>query len=207
MHRGTVLAQLWTPDPAPGVFSLSQQWVAGGSGPSLQTIEGGWHVYPAFHNDPSPITRLFIYWTADGYSSTGNYNLLNQPGQPAFVQTDNTWVLGGAFPTSAAGGDQHGFLMQWYRDPANGNWWLTLQSTGNAIAVGYYPAAIYGGGALSQAAQSVDFGGEVCSQSRFEPNGSNGKRPRGLRGMAASGFPQGHCLLHFGRLGPRHLVA
>ena len=55
--------------------------------------------------------------------------------------------------------------MQWYRDPANGNWWLTLQSTGNAIAVGYYPAAIYGGGVLSQAAQSVDFGGEVCSQS------------------------------------------
>ena len=84
-------------NPAPGVFSLSQQWVAGGSGPSLQTIEGGWHVYPAFHNDPSPITRLFIYWTADGYSSTGNYNLLNQPGQPAFVQTDNTWVWAGLF--------------------------------------------------------------------------------------------------------------
>ena len=181
---------LWTPNPAPGVFALSQQWVAGGSGPGLQTIEGGWHVYPDFYNDPVPITRLFIFWTADGYQSTGNYNLLTQPGQPGFVQTDNTWVLGGAFQKdSVAGGDQPGFMMQWLRDPANGNWWLTLQGTDNAVAVGYFPAAIYMGGMLSQAAQNVDFGGETCSQT-----GSNIAGPMGSGQPASAGWQ--HAAFH-----------
>jgi hypothetical protein len=180
---------LWTPDPTPGVFSLSQQWLAGGSGPSLQTIEGGCHVYPSFYNDPAPITRLFTYWTADGYATTGSYNLLNQPGQPGFVQTDNTWVLGGAFQSvSQPGGDQPGFLMQWMRDSSNGNWWLTLQSTGNPVAVGYFPAANYGGGVLSQAAQNVDFGGEVCSQIGSGQTGQMGSGAYSSAGWQQAAF-------------------
>ena len=163
---------LWTPNPGPGVFSLSQQWVVGGNG--LQTIEGGWHVYPSLYNDAQPVTRLFLYWTADGYASTGSYNLNNRPGQGGFIQTDNTWVLGGSFQVSAAGGDQHGFAMQWQRDPANGNWWLFLQDSTNPVAVGYFPASLYGGGPLSQAATHIDFGGEVCSQSGGNQTGQMG---------------------------------
>ena len=165
---------LWTPNPAPGVFSLSQQWIAGDNGTGLQTVEGGWHVYPSLYADAQLVTRLFLYWTADGYASTGNYNLNNRPGQGGFIQNDNTWVLGGSFQVSAPGGDQLGFAMQWQRDPANGNWWLFLQGSANPVAVGYFPASLYGSGALSQAALSVDFGGEVCSQSGGNQTGQMG---------------------------------
>jgi hypothetical protein len=179
---------LWTPLPAPGVFSLSQQWIAGGSGSGLQTIEGGWHVYPNLYNDTQLVTRLFLFWTADGYATTGSYNLANRPGQGGFIQTDNTWVLGGSFPVSTAGGDQRGFAMQWQRDPANGNWWLFLQGSGNPVAVGYYPAALYGGGALSQAAQSVDFGGEVCGQPGGNQTGQMGSGQDSAAGWQAAAF-------------------
>jgi hypothetical protein len=179
---------LWTPNPSPGVFSLSQQWVAGDNGTGLQTIEGGWHVYPGLYDDSQLVTRLFIYWTADGYVTTGNYNLTNRPGQGGFIQTDNTWVLGGSFQVSAVGGDQVGFAMQWQRDPANGNWWLFLQGSGNPVAVGYFPAALYGGGALSQAALSVDFGGEVCSQTGGNQTGQMGSGQGAAAGWQAAAF-------------------
>jgi hypothetical protein len=174
---------LWTPNPSPGVFSLSQQWLAGDDGTGLQTIEGGWHVYPSLYNDPTPKTRLFIYWTADGYQTTGNYNLSPRPGQSGFVQTDNSWVIGGTFAASESGGAQRGFLMQWVRDPANGNWWLYLQGTGNLVPVGYFPASIYGRGALSRSAMNVDFGGEVCSQP-----GSGQTGPMGSGQFASAGW-------------------
>ena len=195
MYRSAVVAQSVDPEPCTGVFSLSQQWIAGGSGSGLQTIEGGWHVYPGLYNDPAPITRLFIYWTADGYSSTGNYNLLFRPGQPAFVQTDNSWVLGGAFQkTSVVAGEQPGFMMQWRLDPAQGRWWLILQGTGDPVALGYFPTAIFGGGPLSSAAESVDFGGEVCGEAGLNQTGPMGSGARN-DGLAAIGFPQGDCLL------------
>lgn len=173
----------WTPDPSPGVFSLSQLWISGDDGSGVQTIEGGCHVYPDLYNDPKPVTRLFVYWTADGYQTTGSYNLSTRPGQGGFVQVDHTWVLGGAFASSVTGGDQHGFLMQWQRDASNGNWWLFLQGSGEPVAVGYFPASLYGSGPLSQAAQHVDFGGEVCSQ-----QGDRRTGPMGSGQPASSGW-------------------
>ena len=179
---------LWAPDPSPGVFSLSQQWIAGGQGAGLQTIEGGWHVYPALHQESQPTARLFIFWTADGYQTTGAYNLSTRPGQGGFVQVDNTWVIGGAFRTSVAGGDQQGFLMQWQRDPANGNWWLFLQGTGQPVAVGYYPASLYGAGPLSDSAWSVDFGGEVCGQPNSKTTGPMGSGQQASAGWQGAAF-------------------
>jgi len=179
---------VWTPDPAPGVFSLSQLWISAQGDEGVQTIEGGWHVYPSFHNETSLIPRLFVYWTADGYNATGNYNLANQPGQPGFIQTDNTWVLGGAMLASTAGGDQQGFLMQWQRDPANGNWWLYLQGSEQPVAVGYYPASIYNGGPLASAAENVDFGGEVCSQQGSNQTGSMGSGQPATAGWQQAAF-------------------
>jgi hypothetical protein len=72
-------------------FSLSQQWYVGGTGttlPGLQTAEVGWQNYPAHYGDNN--SHLFIYWTADGYKTTGCYNL----DCVGFVQTDPNWVLG-----------------------------------------------------------------------------------------------------------------
>jgi hypothetical protein len=43
------------------VFSLAQQWYVGGSGSSLQTVEGGWQVFPAqTHREGSALYLLFI---------------------------------------------------------------------------------------------------------------------------------------------------
>jgi hypothetical protein len=179
---------VWTPNPRPGVFSLSQQWIAGNDGRGVQTIEGGWHVYPDLYNDQQPVTRLFVYWTADGYQTTGNYNLNPRPGQTGFIQVDNTWILGGAFPASSPGGEQRGFLMQWQRDPANGNWWLFLQGSGDPVAVGYYSAAQYGNGPLSQAAQSVDFGGETCGTPGSRQTGPMGSGQLASAGWQAAAF-------------------
>jgi hypothetical protein len=174
---------VWNPNPSPGVFTLSQQWFAGGSGRGLQTVEGGWHVYPALYQG-SPLARLFIFFTADGYASTGSYNLTRRPGQGGFIQTDNTWVIGGSFQASDAGGEQRGFLMQWRRSD-QGDWWLYLQGSGDPAAVGYYPRQLFGNGAMAQAAGSVDFGGEVCSQAGGRQTG-----PMGSGQFASTGWQQ-----------------
>ena len=157
-NGGASFLNLWSPVPVAGGFSLSQHWYTGGSftGNTLQTVEGGWQVYPGKYGTATP--RLFIYWTANAYVSTGCYNLDCK----AFVQTNKTWVLGGALsPVSTPGGTQYQINMQWKRDPGTGNWWLFLQGSGAQTAVGYYPKALYGVGALTQNATEIEYGGEV----------------------------------------------
>lgn len=181
-NGGRSWLNIWQPASAPGVFSLSQQWYAGGSGSGLQTVEGGWHVFPQLYNGASD-ARLFIYFTADGYQNTGSYNLTTRPGHQGFIQTNNSWVLGGSIaPVSSHGGAQKGFLMQWQRDN-QGNWWLYLGALNTGTPIGYFPVSIYGSGQLSQFAQSVDYGGEVCSN-----QGSSSTGPMGSGAQAASGF-------------------
>jgi len=171
---------LWNPDPAPGVFSLSQQWWTAGAGGGLQTVESGWHVFPQLYNGDRT-TRLFVFFTNNGYQTDANgwptgsaYNLNQVPGLGGFVQTDNTWVIGGSFAASQPGGDQQGFLMAWRLDAATGNWWLYLQAGGDAVPVGYYPGAVFRGGALMRGATRVDFGGEMCSQNNGRQTGQMG---------------------------------
>src|SRR5207249_7804207 len=43
-YGGASWLNLWDPTPTNHQFSLSQQWYVGGS--PVQTIEGGWQVYP-----------------------------------------------------------------------------------------------------------------------------------------------------------------
>lgn len=171
---------VWNPRPSPGVFSLSQLWLTGGEGAGLQTIEGGWHVYPDLFNG-STLTRLFLYSTPDGYQ-TGGYNL-----EGGFIQVDNTWVIGGSFDASTPAGQQRGFLMQWQRD-AQGNWWLFLAGSGTPVAVGYYPVTLYGTGQLSQYATMVDFGGEVCSQQGGKQTGAMGSGQPAAAGWQQAAF-------------------
>jgi len=155
---GSSYLNIWSPTTVSGGFSLSQQWYTAGSfsDNSIQTVEGGWQVFPGKYGADGP--HLFIYWTADAYQHTGCYNLDCQ----AFVQVDHTWVLGGSLsPVSTTGGTQYQILMQWERDASNGNWWLFLQGAGNLTAVGYYPKALYGAGPMASNATTVEFGGEV----------------------------------------------
>jgi hypothetical protein len=148
------------------VFSLAQHWYAGGSGTGHQTLEVGWQVYPAKYGHAQPV--LFIYWTADNYVSTGNYNL----DAPAFVQTNNAWTIGGALsPASTVGGQQTEIEAGVYL--FNGNWWLYMGGLAAENAIGYYPTSLYSGGQMATNATEILFGGEtVTSAVSWPPMGS-----------------------------------
>ena len=156
-YGGSSWLNLWDPAPATHQFALSQQWYVGGS--PIQTLEGGWQVYPDFYGHSKPV--LFIYWTADGYNNTGAYNLT----KPGFIQVNNSFILGGAWSAySSTNGTQFGFRMTWYRDSTHGNWWLYLTGAGSQTAIGYYPKSLYGNGQMSKWATEIDYGGEVTGQ-------------------------------------------
>jgi Neprosin/Neprosin activation peptide len=147
------------------IFSLAQHWYAGGNGSNLQTVEVGWQVYPQKYGNSKP--ALFIYWTADGYGSTGCYNLDCK----AFVQTNPNWTIGGALaPVSTTGGTQYELEVTFYL--YQNNWWLYLGGTQASNAVGYYPASIFKGGQLASNAKDIDYGGETVASTNWPPMGS-----------------------------------
>jgi hypothetical protein len=142
-------------------FSLSQAWYVGGNGASEQTAEVGWQNYPDMYGSEN--SRLFIYWTADGYNTTGCYNL----DCPAFVQVTNSSFLGGAFTHySTYDGPQYEFSARYYL--YRGNWWLAIQGRW----IGYYPGQIYRGGQLAYYAQFMEFGTEGTGTTLWPPEGS-----------------------------------
>jgi len=177
-YGGDSWLNIWNPTVNGSVgqiFSLSQHWYVGGSGKSLQTVEGGWQAYPAKYGTSNSV--LFIYWTADNYNKTGCYNL----DCPAFVQTNSNWYLGGTWTNSSSlGGQQWEFQMQWQF--TGGNWWLFLQGNGSFEAVGYYPGSVYRGGQLTRYATRVDYGGETVGTTSWPQMGS------GV--LASSGYQQ-----------------
>lgn len=145
-YGGNAWLNLWNPS---GGFSISQEWYANGSGASTQTAEGGWINYPALFNTNDSV--LFIYFTADDYSSTGCYNL----DCSGFVQTNSSIALGTTWSNySTNGGSQYGFSLQYQY--YQGNWWLYVQGT----ALGYYPGSVYNGGAMASNAAVTEYGGE-----------------------------------------------
>jgi hypothetical protein len=165
---GNSALNLWRPpvDTSKGeVFSLSQVWYSGGSGNSLQTAEGGWQNYPGKYGTQNSV--LFIYWTADGYQTTGCYNL----DCAAFVQTNNSYTLGGQWSNySTLGGTQYDFTVVYelYR----GNWWFGISAKNPFVWVGYYPGSLYRGGQLTMNAQTITYGGETTGSTIWPPMGS-----------------------------------
>jgi len=160
---GTSFLNVWTPAVSPQIFSLSQQWYVAGSGSNLQTVEGGWQVFPEKYGTTLPC--LFIYWSNNNYSQ-GNYNL----DAPAFVMNSNVWTPGGTLsPSSASGGAMLGITMQWQLD--NGNWWLGIDN-GTFTWVGYYPGSLWGGGPITQGAVEIDYGGETVMRTATPQMGS-----------------------------------
>jgi hypothetical protein len=155
---------IWSPYVNTGygeVFSLSQQWYVGGSGANTQTAEVGWQNYPAKYGNEN--SRLFIFWTADNYKTTGCYNL----DCAAFVQISNAATLGGGFADySSFYGTQYEIAIQFYL--YEGNWWLAIQ--GNWI--GYYPGSQYRGGQLSRYAQEIEYGNESVGTTIWPGEGS-----------------------------------
>ncbi|PAN42852.1 hypothetical protein PAHAL_8G192300 [Panicum hallii] len=133
-------------------FSLAQLWITGGAYNSndLNTIEAGWQVSQKMYGDNN--TRLFIYWTSDGYNKKGCYNLKC----PGFIQINNQIAIGGSIsPVSIYGGSQYDINIFIRKDPKNGNWWLQVDS----YVLGYWPSSIFS--YLADSASNITWGGEV----------------------------------------------
>ncbi len=153
-NRGaTSTFNLWNPAvELNSEFSLSQIWVVRGSGTGLQTVETGIQLYRDLYGGDNT-SHLFIYYTPDGYR-TGCYNL----SCGAFVQTDASVVVGGSMgATSVRGGTQYEQRLEWFKDGANGHWWLRFGDKW----VGYYPRTLFNTGGLIDRGGSIDFGGEI----------------------------------------------
>ncbi|KAH9713147.1 NEP-interacting protein 1 [Citrus sinensis] len=161
--RATI--NVWNPLTNFGELSIAQIWVLAGDGNELNSLEAGWTV-----NNGEKKTRLFIYWTSDGYQSTGCYNL----DCPGFVQTNKNIALGGSIePVSKYGGEQRDISIVIHKARSNsyshshfnnndGNWWLQVQDQ----LVGYWPSSIFTH--LAGTSDAISWGGEIVNN---QPNG------------------------------------
>jgi hypothetical protein len=148
---------IWDPPVQGDAFSLAQVWCA--TRAPVQTVECGWQVWPSRYGDARPI--LFVYWTADGYQTTGSYNSSD------FVQQSQTIAPGAPLTTvSSPGGQQFEIDIAWQL--VSGNWWLYV----NRQSVGYFPGSLFQGGPLAAGATELDFGGETYTTGAWPPMGS-----------------------------------
>jgi hypothetical protein len=158
-------------------FSLAQHWYVAEGHTGLQTAEVGWQVYPELYGHAKPV--LFVYWTADGYQATGSYNL--DGGH--FVQVSPTCPVGIAIdPTSVSGGAQVELELTYLL--SDGKWWLYVNGTDPANAVGYFPVDLYAGGPMATAAEEIDYGGETVGNGSYPPMGSGVFASQGYRSSA-----------------------
>lgn len=170
---GQSSVNLWKPAvTGRQIMSLSQIWCSAGiqAGETLQTAEAGWQVcqnnFPESQGNPV----FFIYWTADNYGATGAYN--NRDGH--FFIKSSAFPIGGIFSTtSVAGGPQYEVELSYYC--SGGNWWLYV----GGVAIGFWPASIYGNGPMTNGAAEVMFGGETDGNSDYPPMGSGALPPAG----------------------------
>ncbi|KAA8522692.1 hypothetical protein F0562_009146 [Nyssa sinensis] len=137
-------------------FSLSQIWIENRD-QVLNTIEAGWMVFPGRYRGDKQ-TRLFIYWTSDGYSKTGCYDLQC----PGFVQTNQMFAFGSPITqVSSYEGQSFEIDITIYKDKSSGNWWLQVQN----VTLGYWPSSIFTG--LANTASQIQWGGEIINRRSF----------------------------------------
>ncbi|KAI3836510.1 hypothetical protein MKW92_015218 [Papaver armeniacum] len=144
---------IWKPVlEEPTEISISQIWVTAGDGEVKNTIEAGWIVDQEVYDDDQP--RFFIYWTTDGYNSSGCYNILCD----GFVHTTPDVCLGSSFTeVSTFNGVQKDANFSIHKDQTSGHWWVQLQG----IPVGYYPSSLFT--KLSMTSTRIHFGGEIVN--------------------------------------------
>ncbi|PON75646.1 hypothetical protein TorRG33x02_244950 [Trema orientale] len=112
-------------------------------------MEAGWIV-----RSGDPQTHFFIFWTRDGYKTTGCYNL----DCPGFVQVNRQFALGSIVnPVSSYNGLQFNILITIFKNKESGNWWLQLQNQ----VLGYWPGSIFT--TLADSSDAINFGGEIIN--------------------------------------------
>lgn len=145
---------LWQPFVLfPQEMSIAQMAISRASFP-IQTVETGWHVLGSLYGDYS--TRFFVFYTTNGYASTGGglggYNAV----QPGWVQVSTTMFPGTILsPVSVLGGAQYDFYVR--VQLFSGNWWVQFQNEW----VGYYPASLFAPTGLQSQGARASFYGET----------------------------------------------
>ncbi|XP_047341273.1 uncharacterized protein LOC124944966 [Impatiens glandulifera] len=177
---------VWNPKTEDKEFSLSQMWVVssydkGDFYNNINSIEVGWAVNPINYKDKQ--TRLFIYWTSDGYTKKGCYDL-NCNG---FVQTSRTYSLGMPITrVSKIGGETMQISINIFKDKTGDKWWLQVQGS----ILGYWPTVIFTD--LKNNANMVQWGGEIVNQ---KTNGHHTTTQMGSGEFPNKGFSKS-CFIH-----------
>ncbi|XP_010536287.1 PREDICTED: uncharacterized protein LOC104811325 [Tarenaya hassleriana] len=133
-------------------ISASQMWISSMNEEerAVNAMEAGWQVNPALYGDEN--TRLFIYWTGDGYDKTGCYDLKCE----SFVQTSSKTAVGAAFNHySTPRGPEYKCIFLIRKDRGSENWWLLT----NNHQVGYWPNSLFP--LLKDTAPIAAWGGEI----------------------------------------------
>src|SRR5262245_19709883 len=86
-------------------FSLGQRWTVRGSGATLQTLEVGAQTYKDIYGDWE--LHLFIYYTTNGYSQSGDNLGGYNTDVKGWVQVGTSSFPGMRVAESVAGGDQY----------------------------------------------------------------------------------------------------
>jgi Neprosin len=135
-------------------FSLGQVALARGSGSGKQTIEAGHQEYRDLYGDWVP--HLFIFYTTNGYTSSGDNKGGYNRDVDGWVQYSNTiYPEAKSSPLSQFGGTQYIMSLKWQL--WQGNWWLRV----NGVWIGYYPASLFSTSGLLSQADKIAWYGEV----------------------------------------------
>ncbi|KAI3884255.1 hypothetical protein MKW92_013344 [Papaver armeniacum] len=170
IYHGAV-ARISTQNPLvePDKFSTAQIWIQNGPAEDINSIEFGWAVHPLLFGDNQ--TRVFGFWTADGFRRTGCYNMLC----PGFVQVDPIYTFGEVLRTSVDIKNPLYMHFQVQRDPKTGNWWLV--DGPDYSPVGYWPKEIFTH--MADNASEIKYGGIAGGivPTKPTPPMGNGKLP------------------------------
>ncbi|KAI3949031.1 hypothetical protein MKW98_021637 [Papaver atlanticum] len=163
---------IWNPlTEQPKEYRTSLIWISGGN--NQEVIEAGLEVNKVLYGHDQP--SIFVYWTADGYNSTGCYNIQCS----GFVQTTSEVAFGSKFDhISIFNGDQFAALFIIFRERSTGDWWLLFEET----IIGYWPHFLFK--QLPVRATVTAFGGQILNT---QPNGRHTKTQMGSGNLPAEG--------------------
>nr|CAD1826349.1 unnamed protein product [Ananas comosus var. bracteatus] len=147
-------------------ISSSNVWLSSGLGGPIKdfnSIQAGWQVNPTLYHDYD--VHFYVFWTADGYVSTGCFDLLCK----GFVLDNSTKLKPGNImtPVSKYDGPQRYFTLRIQKNLQTGDWWLHRDDGDDAGPVGYWPKSLFT--TLADNASSVQWGG--CVRTLTNDNG------------------------------------
>ncbi|TVU08473.1 hypothetical protein EJB05_41878, partial [Eragrostis curvula] len=154
-----------------GEFTAALIWVSTGKYSLIGSndIQAGWMVGPSHYRDNK--THFFVYWTSDGYRSTGCFNL----DCTGFVPVNDAPITPGDALEPANGQSKISFKI--FKNKEDGDWWLHFgYDINNMKPVGFWPKGLFT--SLKDHAELITWGGTtMCPSGNASPPMGNGQWP------------------------------